>query len=355
MSESILSTTLPTGESLPRTSQSSVLGPVMIDVAGQELTAEDRELIRHPLVGGVILFTRNYRDPEQLKKLCDDILSVRKTRPLLAVDHEGGRVQRFRNGFSRLPAMRTLGKLYEESAPKALEESRRLGQLIGSELGHFGFDLPFAPVLDRDYTVSQIIGDRAFASDTPVLVELARAFWQGLNAAGLSATGKHFPGHGAVTADSHTELPVDRRALPQLEADMAPFKALMDEGLESIMMAHVRYTAVDMVPASLSTIWIKQRIRRDWKYNGAIFCDDLSMGGAAVAGTLGERAVLALAAGCDMIPVCNDRAGVLQVLEALKDHKPSRLSSARLKRLYRRPVDLPAPPFGRDVPTEGAL
>ncbi len=336
-------------ESTSSAKPTSVLGPVMIDVAGQELTAEDRELIRHPLVGGVILFTRNYRDPEQLKKLCDDILSVRKARPLLAVDHEGGRVQRFRNGFSRLPAMRTLGKLHEESASKALEESRRLGSLIGSELGWFGFDLPFAPVLDRDYEVSQIIGDRAFANDVDVLTALSRAFWKGLNEAGLSATGKHFPGHGAVTADSHTELPVDRRALPQLEADMAPFKQLMAEGLESIMMAHVRYTAVDTLPASLSVKWIRDLLRRDWKYNGAIFCDDLSMGGAAVAGTLGERAVLALAAGCDMIPVCNNREGVMQVLEALQDYKPSRLSSARLKRLYRREVDLPAPTFGREA------
>lgn len=333
----------------------SVLGPVMIDVAGQELTTEDRELIAHPLVGGVILFTRNYRDPEQLKKLCDDILTVCKTRRLLAVDHEGGRVQRFRNGFSRLPAMRTLGKLHEESPERALDESRRLGTLIGSELGWFGFDLPFAPVLDRDFEVSQIIGDRAFAHDPEVLTTLSRAFWQGLNAAGLSATGKHFPGHGAVTADSHTELPVDRRTLAQIEADMAPFKQLMDEGLESIMMAHVRYTAVDTLPASLSTKWIKELLRREWKYNGAIFCDDLSMGGAAVAGTLGERAMLALEAGCDMIPVCNNREGALQVIEALKDYKPNRLSSARLKRLYRREMDLPAPTFGRETTLAATL
>lgn len=336
------------------TNSTTVLGPVMVDIAGQELTAEDRELIQHPLIGGVILFTRNYRDHEQLKKLCDDILSLRETRPLLAVDHEGGRVQRFRNSFSRLPAMRTLGKLHEESPSRALEESRRLGKLIGSELGWFGFDLPFAPVLDRDYEVSQIIGDRAFANDVEVLTTLSREFWKGLNEAGLAATGKHFPGHGAVTADSHHELPVDRRAWPQLEADFAPFKQLMAEGLESIMMAHVRYTAVDTLPASLSAKWIKELLRRDWKYNGAIFCDDLSMGGAAVAGTLAERALLALAAGCDMIPVCNNRAGALTVLDALKDHQPSRLSSARLQQLYRRPLDLPPPNFGRDQAGESA-
>ena len=323
-------------------SGSTLIGPVMLDIAGQELTAEDRELIAHPLVGGVLLFTRNYRDHEQLKRLCDDILAVKKNRPLLAVDHEGGRVQRFRVGFSRVPAMRTLGKLHEESPAKALEEARRYGALIGEELGGFGFDLPFAPVLDRDCEVSQIIGDRAFAGDTETLVALARAFWQGLNAAGLSATGKHFPGHGAVTADSHVELPVDRRQQPALDADLLPFRALMAEGLESIMMAHVRYTAVDPLPASLSTRWIRGLIRREWKYNGAIFCDDLSMGGAAVVGSLEERAQMALEAGCDMIPVCNDRVGALRVIESLRDYKINRLSSARLKRLYRRPATVTA-------------
>lgn len=317
-------------------SSSSLLGPLMIDVAGQELTPEDRELINHPLVGGVILFTRNYRDPDQLKRLCDDILSVRRPRPLLAVDHEGGRVQRFRVGFSRVPAMRTLGKLHEESPEKAHDEARRYGELIGQELGAFGFDLPFAPVLDRDCEISQIIGDRAFASECETLTDLARSFWKGLNAAGLSATGKHFPGHGAVVADSHVELPVDRRQRPALDADMLPFKTLMAEGLESIMMAHVRYAAVDPLPASLSERWIRGIIRREWKYNGAIFCDDLSMGGAAVVGSIEERAVMALEAGCDMIPVCNDRNSALRVLESLRNFKINRLSSARLKRLYRR-------------------
>lgn len=318
----------------------SLIGPVMIDIAGLELTPEDRALIAHPLVGGVILFTRNYRDHEQLKRLCADVLAVKSPRVLLAVDHEGGRVQRFRNGFSRVPPMRTLGRQYEESPAQALAESERLGALIGRELAAFGFDLPFAPVLDRDAEVSQIIGDRAFSHEAEVIATLARAFNTGLRAAGLSATGKHFPGHGAVTADSHVDLPVDRRPMPQLEADMAPFKALMDEGLESIMMAHVRYTAVDQTPASLSETWIRNLLRRQWKYNGAIFCDDLSMGGAAVMGTLEERAKIALEAGCDMIPVCNDRPGALRVLAALEDYKPNRLSSARLNRLYRRDSQL---------------
>jgi beta-N-acetylhexosaminidase len=251
--------------------------------------------------------------------------------------------------------MRTLGRLYLESPAQAIERARMFGETIGSELGWFGFDLPFAPVLDRDYELSQIIGDRAFASDVAALVPLARAFWQGLNAAGLSATGKHFPGHGAVTADSHLELPIDRRPLPQLEADWAPFRALMDEGLESLMMAHVRYTAVDALPASLSPKWITQMMRGEWGYDGAIFCDDLSMGGAAVVGTLAERAIAALDAGCDMIPVCNDRAGTLQVLDALKGRAPDAAASARLARLYRRPVEQAEPGFGRDAALAGTL
>jgi len=315
---------------------STLLGPVMADVGGQELTAADRELIKHPLVGGVILFTRNYHDREQLRALCKDILAVKKTRPLLAVDHEGGRVQRFRVGFARVPPMRSLGKLFEESQPRSIEEARRYGRLIGDELAEFGFDLPFAPVLDRDCEVSQVIGDRAFAGDCATISTLAAAFTRGLQDAGLSATGKHFPGHGAVAADSHHDLPVDRRPWAAIEADLAPFKALMDRGLESIMMAHVRYTAMDPTPASLSKVWIAGLIRKDWKYNGAIFCDDLSMGGAAVAGTLEDRARLALEAGCDMIPVCNDRPGLEALLDAIKDIKPSRASSNRLKALYRR-------------------
>lgn len=308
----------------------------MADIGGQELTAEDREIIKHPLVGGVILFTRNYHDRDQLKALCSEILALKKPRPLLAVDHEGGRVQRFRVGFARVPPMRSLGKLFEESQPKALEDARRYGHLIGEELAEFGFDLPFAPVLDRDCEVSQVIGDRAFAGDCNTITTLSAAFVRGLQDAGLSATGKHFPGHGAVAADSHHDLPVDRRPYAAIEADMAPFKALIDRGLESIMMAHVRYTAVDQLPASLSKIWIADLLRKQWKYTGAIFCDDLSMGGAAVAGTLEDRARLALEAGCDMIPVCNDRPGLAALLDGLKDIKPNRASSTRLKNLYRR-------------------
>lgn len=311
----------------------------MVDVGGQELTAEDREVLAHPLVGGVILFTRNYRDHEQLKALCDDILALRDPRLLLAVDHEGGRVQRFRVGFSRLPAMRSFGTRHCENPAIALDEARTAGLTIGRELSAFGIDLCFAPVLDVDHGVSGVIGDRAFSDRCEIVIELARAFRAGLNAAGMAATGKHFPGHGAVRADSHVELPIDRRAEAELRAiELSPFVAMIDEGIESLMMAHVRYTAVDETPASLSRRWIKDILRRELGFTGAIFCDDLSMGGAAVAGDLAERARLALAAGCDMLPVCNDRPGVIALLDALKALKPGRAASTRLQKLYRRGV-----------------
>lgn len=321
----------------PRT-RSRLLGPLMIDVGGLELSAEDRELLCHPLVGGVILFTRNYRDPDQLKKLCDELLALPRQRLLLAVDHEGGRVQRFRVGFTRIPAMRTLGQLYAEKPVRALAEARLQGETIGRELSAYGIDLCFAPVLDIDHGLSQIIGDRAFGDRSEVIVELARAFRAGLNAQGLAATGKHFPGHGAVTADSHHELPVDRRREEDIRAtEMMPFKALIEDGIESLMMAHVRYTSVDTQPASLSKRWVHDILRKELGFRGAIFCDDLSMGGAAVVGDMEARARLALEVGNDMLPVCNDRAAAIRLIDALaQDVSPDRAASARLKKLYGR-------------------
>lgn len=315
------------------------LGPLMVDVAGLELTAEDREVLAHPLVGGMILFTRNYRDTEQLAALCKEIEAIeRPSRLLLAVDHEGGRVQRFRVGFTRIPAMRTLGKLCEENPAKAKDEARLHGLTIGQELAAYGIDLCFAPVLDRDFGVSTVIGDRAFDNRCATIIDLARSFREGLNAAGLAATGKHYPGHGAVAADSHLELPVDRRSMEALQEDLEPFEALIKDGIESLMMAHVRYTSVDHTPASLSKIWIQDILRKRSGYDGAIFCDDLSMHGAAVVGSMEERARIALEAGCDMLPVCNDRASVLGLLESLKDLKPQKAASDRLKMLYRKEV-----------------
>jgi len=312
----------------------------MADVGGLSLTAEDREVLAHPLVGGVILFARNYSDPEQLRALCADLLALKRSRLLLAVDHEGGRVQRFRVGFTRIPAMGTLGKLYQELPRKAVEEAGAHGLTIGRELSAYGIDLCFAPVLDRDVGVSQIIGDRAFSENPAVVVELARAFRAGLSQAGLAATGKHFPGHGAVAADSHTELPVDRRSYAEIEAkDLAAFRALIEDGIESLMMAHVRYTAIDDKPASLSRRWIRGVLRSQLGYNGVVICDDLNMAGAKVGGEIVERALMALDAGCDLLPVCNDRESVVKLLAGLPV-KTRRLSSARLEKLYRREVQV---------------
>jgi beta-N-acetylhexosaminidase len=310
----------------------------MADVGGLSLTPEDREVLAHPLVGGVILFARNYSDPEQLRALCAELLALKSSRLLLAVDHEGGRVQRFRVGFTRIPAMGTFGKLDQESPLKALEESRAQGLIIGRELAAYGIDLCFAPVLDRDLGISQIIGDRAFSEHPPVIVALARAFRAGLNEAGLVATGKHFPGHGGVSADSHNELPVDRRSYAEIEArDLAPFKALIEDGIESLMMAHIRYPSIDEKPASLSRRWIRGLLRSKMGYNGAVICDDLNMAGAKAGGEIVERALMALDAGCDLLPVCNDRESVLKLLAGLPV-KARRLSNARLEKLYRREV-----------------
>lgn len=319
------------------------LGPLMLDVGGTELTAEDREILRHPLVGGVILFARNYVDPQQVRALCAELAALRDPPLLIAVDHEGGRVQRFRVGYTRIPAMASIGALMRESPLLAQREAQQCGEIIGRELNETGIDLCFAPVLDLDYGNSQVIGDRAFGSTPEAVIGLARAFCAGLNGAGLAATGKHFPGHGAVTADSHVELPIDRRPLAAIEADIEPFVALMNEGLESLMMAHVRYRAVDELPASLSTRWIRGYLRQQYRYNGAVFCDDLSMGGAAVVGSMAERALLALDAGCDMLPVCNDRPAAAALIDALAAAKApagwsAALSSARLRRLYRSPT-----------------
>ena len=312
-----------------------MIGPLMVDVAGLELTPEDRELLRHPLIGGVILFTRNYHDRSQLAALCSELRALKRPRLLIAVDHEGGRVQRFRVGFTRIPTMAAVGVRYQESAAQGLAEAEAQGRIIGTELGEMGIDLCFAPVLDLDYGLSTVIGDRAFAAESTAVVDLARAFRRGLNGAGMAATAKHFPGHGAVVADSHLELPVDRRPMSEIEArDLQPFAALTADGIESVMMAHVRYTALDELPASLSPAWIGAILRERLAYDGAVFCDDLSMNGAAVVGDVEARARLALAAGCDMLPVCNDRPSVEFLLDALRDLHPDALASRRLGRLY---------------------
>jgi len=292
-------------------------GPLIVDVAGTGLTPEDRELLTHPAVGGVILFTRNYAEPGQLAELT---AAMREVRPnlLIVADQEGGRVQRFRDGFTRILPMRALGRLAARDVDAACNAAHEIAWLMASELADVGVDMPLAPVVDLDYGASAVIGDRAFAADSATTENLARAFMAGLADAGSAATAKHFPGHGFVVADSHAELPVDERSRTGLAEDMAPYRGLIAAGLDSVMMAHVRYPAVDDLPASLSPYWINDVLRGEFGFDGCVFCDDLSMGGAAVIGDYRERTRLAQAAGCDYLPVCNDRAATEIVLDAAR-------------------------------------
>jgi beta-N-acetylhexosaminidase len=312
------------------------LGPLMVDIAGTELTAEDIDLLSHPLVGSVLLFTRNYRNPQQVAALTAAIRAVRTPHLLIAVDHEGGRVQRFREGFTRLPAMRLLGRRYDEDKREALALAQSVGWLMAAELRAVGVDFSFAPCVDLDYGVSEIIGDRAYHSDPDIVAALAVATLSGMREAGMPAIAKHFPGHGAVVADSHVALPVDRREFADLEADIRPYRPLIDNNVAGIMAAHVVFPAVDSLPASLSPRWINGVLRGELKFHGCVFADDLSMAGAVAFGGAVARAELAVAAGCDVLPICNDRHSVELVLQALGSTVASAASQARLVRMRAR-------------------
>ncbi len=290
----------------------------MLDVAGLQLTAEDREILRHPLVGGVILFTRNYQSPEQLAALTTAIHQIRHPELLIAVDHEGGRVQRFHDGFTRLPAAGAIGKLFSKSSADGKRAAEQLGWLMAAELRATGVDFSFAPVLDLDRGVSDVIGDRGFSPEPDVVADLAHAYMIGMHNAGMAAVGKHFPGHGNVVEDSHIAIPVDNRRYEDIFFDdIIPFQRMIHYGLDAIMPAHVIYKQVDAQPAGFSEIWINQILRKRLGFQGVIFSDDLNMAAAHVAGSFTDRAKLALAAGCDMALVCNNRAGALEVLEQL--------------------------------------
>jgi beta-N-acetylhexosaminidase len=285
-------------------------GPLMIDVAGTELTDVEREHLCHPLVGGVILFARNYVNPGQLEQLTADIHALRNPPLLIAVDHEGGRVQRFREGFSRLPPMAALGRLWDQNPEGARQAARQVGYVLAAELRARGVDYSFTPVLDLDYGPSRVIGDRAFHRDSAVVVALAGALGEGLRQAGMGSCGKHFPGHGYVIPDSHVELPVDDRPLDALQEDIEPYRRL---SLDGVMAAHVIYDCVDCNTAVFSNIWINY-LRNDIKFNGVVFTDDLSMAGAGVVGGMLDRVATAWQAGCDMLLVCNTPEAVAEVL-----------------------------------------
>lgn len=310
-------------------------GALMLDLVGTSLTAEEATILKQPEVGGLILFSRNYVNPAQLQQLMQAIRSLRPDL-IVAVDQEGGRVQRFREGFTALPPMAVLGRMYQQDQAKACAVALELGWLMAAELRAFDIDISFAPVLDIDWQQSSIIGDRAFASEAIALVELASAFMQGMHEAGMAATGKHFPGHGWVQADSHLELPVDERDERQLErSDIQPFKALIAKGLDAIMPAHVVYSQVDVEPAGFSHYWLKDKLRKQLGFSGVIFSDDLTMEGASIAGGYVQRCRKALEAGCDMVLVCNQPDHALEVLDYLKSQvvvKNPRIAKMRGRR-----------------------
>jgi beta-N-acetylhexosaminidase len=300
----------------------NAIGPVMIDIEGHDLTPLDKEKINHPNTGALILFARNYHDPEQVYALVKAIRAARKGDILIAVDQEGGRVQRFQNGFTRLPPAACYAK-----QPELAEAA---GWLMAAEVLAVDVDFSFAPVLDVDCGVSEIIGNRSFSQDSEQAAQLASAFRRGMRAAGMAATGKHFPGHGAVALDSHLTLPVDNRSLVEIRAqDLVPFQRLIAGGLEAIMPAHVVYTQVDELPAGFSSIWLQQILRKELRFDGAIFSDDLSMEGAAGVGDFMDRARMAQQAGCDMLLVCNNPTAAEQVLDRL----PLTQNSDRQRRL----------------------
>lgn len=317
------------------------LGPVMLDVVGTELTADDIRRIEHPLVGGIILFTRNFENCQQLKALTDSIRAVRQN-ILIAVDHEGGRVQRFRDGFTKIPPMRELGRVWDNDAKEAKKLAIEAGYVLAAELRAHGVDFSFTPILDMDYGDSLVIGDRAFHQDTQAINDLAYHLMAGLKKAGMAAVGKHFPGHGFVVADSHVSIPVDEREFDQIaQNDMQPFRQLIDDGIPAIMPAHVIYPKVDDKPAGFSEKWLQKILRERLGFNGVIFSDDLSMEGATVGGDVTTRSLAALNAGCDMVLLCNKPDLADELLEKL-EWKMSAESIARLGRMHgeHKPLDM---------------
>jgi beta-N-acetylhexosaminidase len=295
----------------------AMIGALMLDIAGTTLNEEDMQLLQHPQVGGVILFTRNIESPSQVRALTDH---MRQIRPeiLIAVDQEGGRVQRLKQGFTLLPAMGRFGELYQTEPERALNLCEECGWLMATEVLAVGIDFSFAPVLDIN-DISDVIGDRAFANNPQHIIALARAFLAGMQRAGMATTGKHFPGHGSVKADSHIAAAIDNRSLADIEAhDMQSFVQLQNQ-LDALMPAHVIYPQVDPHPAGFSEFWLQRILREKLNFDGVLFSDDLSMQAACVAGGADARIQAALKAGCDMGLVCNDRSAQLIALQGIKD------------------------------------
>ncbi|MDW8312367.1 MAG: beta-N-acetylhexosaminidase [Burkholderiales bacterium] len=321
----------------PRSGVRRPLGPIMTSIDGLELSAEERELLCHPLLGGVILFARNYADRAQLTALTAAIRALRDPPLVIAVDQEGGRVQRFRDGFTPIPPMRSLGLLWDRDPPSARARAFELGATLARELGEVGIDLSFTPVLDLDYGESTVIGDRAFHRDPLAVAALAISLMQGLCSEGMAAVGKHFPGHGYVRGDTHWEQPEDERDYAQLEAaDLVPFREAVAAGLEGVMAAHLIFPKIDPHLAGFSRFWLQEVLRGRLGFRGAIFTDDLGMVAAHRVGDLVARAEAALAAGADIVLPCNDRPGLIELLERWRP-EPSAALAAKWERLRKHP------------------
>ncbi len=320
--------------------QAMPLGCVMVDIVGTQMQPHERERLLDPLVGGVILFSRNYESPQQIQNLCTQIHNLRHPRILIAVDHEGGRVQRFREGFTSIPPMRMLGKLYKSQPSEATALSEKIGWLIATELLSVGVDFSFTPVVDLDYGDSRVIGDRAFHSDPIIVGELSYHLMKGMRQAGMASVAKHFPGHGYIQQDTHVEIAVDERSFEEISRqDLQPFLKLIANGIDAIMPAHVRYSKVDDLPAGFSSFWLQNVLRQQCHFEGVIISDDLSMQAVTIYGEVTERVTRALTAGCDLALVCNDPQAADQVLAQLNQLKVKKdnLSHARLIRLHGHP------------------
>ncbi len=308
------------------------IAPLMFDLDGIELSAEEKDLLQHPLAGGVILFSRNYESVKQLELLINSIRKTVKKPFLISVDHEGGRVQRFKEEFTRLPE---IAKISEHTNAESL--SYHHAWLMASEIRAMGIDFSFAPVLDVNYGISEVIGDRSFHHNPEMVTTLGVKYIQGMREAGMASTGKHFPGHGGVSEDSHHQIPVDKRTWEEIwENDVVPFVGLINKGLDAVMPAHVIYSEVDDKPAGFSSYWLQRILRDKLKFDGVIFSDDLTMQGASVMGGYPERAEAAVEAGCDMILVCNNRKGTIEVIDK-SNLKIQKESGQRLLRMQGKP------------------